>query len=116
MLIRGNGDAGESTLPLKSHLVVEDVSMSADITPAMQPEVTSEQRPDLRLTGMGDSFQLSATSVVGMLWLQGHFEPSTWDLICSGTVRISSESSLGLQRDACAAGLLVTRIPASSAA
>ena len=78
--------------------------------------MAADSSPDLRLTGMGDSFQLCATSVLGMLWLQTHFETSTWDLICSGSVRISAESSLGLQRDACAAGLLVTRITAPTAA
>ena len=86
--------------------------MSADITPDTPPEVM----PDLSLKGMGDSFQLTATSVLGMLWLQTHFETSTWDLVCSGSVRISAESSLGLQQDACAAGLNVKRIPAPTTA
>ena len=90
--------------------------MSADITPELPPEVTPELMPDLRLTGIGDSFQLTATSVLGMLWLQSHFETSTWDLICSGSVRISAESSLSLQRDASAAGLEVRRIPAPTTA
>ena len=65
---------------------------------------------------MGDSFQLRATSVFGMLWLQSHFEANTWELICSGSVRISAEASLGLQQQACAAGLRVIRIPATTAA
>ena len=72
--------------------------------------------PDLKLKGFGDSYQLSATSVLGMLWLQTHFETTTWDLICSGTVRISASSSAGLQRDAAAAGLTVQCTPARTTA
>lgn len=65
---------------------------------------------DLCLTEIGGSFRLAPHSVVGMLWLQTHFESNTWDLICSGTVRISAASCAELQRDAKAAGLMVQRI------
>lgn len=65
---------------------------------------------DLCLTAMNGSFRLEPMSIVGMIWLQTHFETDTWDLICSGTVRISAESSRNLQRDAMAAGLIVQRI------
>ena len=115
-LIRRNGDGCDPTPRLKCHKSADAHPMSADITPELPPEVMPELMPDLRLTGMGDSFQLTATSVLGMLWLQTHFETSTWDLICSGTVRISASSSLALQQDACAAGLQVTRIPAATRA
>jgi len=67
---------------------------------------------DLSLTAKGDSFQLMPRSVIGMLWLQCHFETSTWDLICSGAVRLKGESCEGLCRDASSAGLNVAKIPA----
>lgn len=66
---------------------------------------------DLRLKAIGDSVQLTATSVHGMLWLQCHFEPSTWELICSGQVRITSETGLELSRSARQAGLAVAERP-----
>jgi hypothetical protein len=47
-----------------------------------------------------------------MLWLQTHFETSTWELICSGAVRLKGESCEGLCRDASSAGLNVAKIPA----
>ena len=49
---------------------------------------------------------------MGMLWLQTHFETSTWDLICTGAVRLKSESCEALCRDASSAGLNVAKIPA----
>lgn len=67
---------------------------------------------DLSLTAKGDSFQLMPRSVIGMLWLQCHFETSTWDLICSGAVRLKGESCDALCRDASTAGLNVAKIPA----
>jgi hypothetical protein len=67
---------------------------------------------DLSLTAKGDSFKLEPRSVMGMLWLQTHFETSTWDLICTGAVRLKSESCEALCRDARNAGLNVAKIPA----
>ena len=67
---------------------------------------------DLSLTPKGDSYQLVARSVLGMLWLQTHFETSTWDLICSGAVRLKAQSCDHLCSDAMDAGLSVARIPA----
>ena len=67
---------------------------------------------DLSLTPKGDSFQLLPRSVIGMLWLQTHFEVETWDLICAGSVRLKTESCDQLCRDARSAGLNVARIPA----
>jgi hypothetical protein len=69
---------------------------------------------DLCLGEINGSFRLVPCSVMGMLWLQTHFETDTWDLICSGQVRISRDSSLDLQRDAEAAGLRVERISVTS--
>ena len=67
---------------------------------------------DLSLTPKGDSYQLLPRSVMGMLWLQTHFDTSTWDLICAGAVRLKTESCDALCRDASSAGLNVMRIPA----
>ena len=65
---------------------------------------------DLSLTAKGDSFQLEPRSVMGMLWLQTHFETSTWDLICSGAVRLKADSCHHLCSDAREAGLNVARL------
>ena len=69
---------------------------------------------DLSLTAKGNSYQLMPRSVIGMLWLQTHFENSTWDLICSGSVRLPAKSCDQLCGDALKAGLSVARIPAVS--
>ena len=65
---------------------------------------------DLSLTAKGDTYQLLPSSVMGMLWLQTHFETSTWDLICSGAVRLKAESCDHLCSDAVDAGLNVARL------
>ena len=65
---------------------------------------------DLSLTANGDTYQLLPRSVMGMLWLQTHFETSTWDLICSGAVRLRAESCDHLCSDAVDAGLNVARL------
>jgi DNA-binding transcriptional LysR family regulator len=76
------------------------------------PSSSQEPCTDLSLTAKGDSYQLMPRSVLGMLWLQTHFETSTWDLICSGAVRLKVQSCDRLCRDAVDAGLGVARIPA----
>ena len=65
---------------------------------------------DLSLTAKGDTYQLLPRSVMGMLWLQTHFETSTWDLICSGAVRLRADSCDHLCSDAVDAGLNVARL------
>ena len=87
--------------------------MSAD---SSEVAMSADSPADLCLKAMGDSFQLSATSVLGLLWLQKHFDPITWDLICSGSVRISADASRRLHQQACAAGLEVIQIPATTTA
>ena len=67
---------------------------------------------DLSLTGQGDSYRIAPRSVVGMLWLQTHFESETWDLICGGQVNLKSECCDNLCTDAIQAGLQVVRVPA----
>jgi hypothetical protein len=70
---------------------------------------------DLQLTPIGASVRLSPVSALGMFWLQAHFDTCTWDLVCSGSLRISGDSSQTLHRDACAAGLNVERVVAAAA-
>ena len=69
---------------------------------------------DLSITPMGDSYRLLACSVQGMLWLQRRFEPSTWELICGGKVRLNGASIGPLCRDAIKAGLVVSRSAANA--
>jgi hypothetical protein len=71
---------------------------------------------DLALAGTGTTYRLLPRSVLGVLWLQTHFETSTWPLLCSGSVRLTASSTDQLCRDAEAAGLRVSRIPALAAA
>jgi len=70
---------------------------------------------DLQLTPIGDSVRLAPASVLGLFWLQAHFEACTWDLVCSGNLRISQASSRDLHRDACAAGLAVDLVSVTAA-
>jgi len=65
---------------------------------------------DLSLTAKGDSYQLLPRSVMGMLWLQTHFETNSWDLICTGAVRLKADSCDHLCSDAIEAGLNVARL------
>jgi hypothetical protein len=65
---------------------------------------------DLSLTAKGDTYQLLPRSVMGMLWLQTHFETNTWDLICSGAVRLKADNCDHLCSDAVDAGLNVARL------
>jgi len=63
---------------------------------------------DLALVDMGRSYRLQAQSVLGLLWLQTHFAPESWDLLCSGRVRLNGTSRQSLCTDAMAAGLRVS--------
>ena len=60
---------------------------------------------DLAVLSRGNSVVLQPRSVLGLLWLQTHFESSSWDLICSGQARLRAETRDALCRDAQAAGL-----------
>jgi len=60
---------------------------------------------DLAVINSGQSLSLQPRSVLGLLWLQTHFEASSWDLICSGQARLRVETRDALCRDAEAAGL-----------
>ena len=48
---------------------------------------------------------LQPTSVMGMLWLQTHFENDQWEALSNNKVIISQENSKLLAKDASSAGL-----------
>ena len=48
---------------------------------------------------------LKPTSVIGMLWLQTHFENNQWEALSNNEVIISTENSKLLIKDANSAGL-----------
>ena len=50
---------------------------------------------------------LKATSVIGMLWLQTHFDNDQWEALSNSEVIISKENSNLLVKDATSAGLNV---------
>ena len=50
---------------------------------------------------------LKPTSVIGMLWLQTHFEDNQWEALSNNQVIISKENSKLLIKDAISAGLKV---------
>ena len=49
-------------------------------------------------------------SVIGMLWLQTHFDNDQWELLSNNEVMISRENSELLVKDATNAGLLIKSI------
>ncbi len=48
---------------------------------------------------------LKPTSVIGMLWLQTHFEDNQWEALSNNQLIISKENSKLLVNDAISAGL-----------
>ena len=48
---------------------------------------------------------IQPTSVLGMLWLQTHFESDKWEALSNNSVLISQENSKLLIEDATSAGL-----------
>ena len=69
---------------------------------------------DLALLELKGSYLLQPRSIVGLLWLQTHFEPQSWDLICSGNVRLSAATRPELCADAQRAGLQLSCLAAPS--
>ena len=53
---------------------------------------------------------LKPISVVGMLWLQTHFDNDQWEAISNNEVIISKENSKLLVKDATSAGLNIKSI------
>ena len=50
---------------------------------------------------------LKPTSIIGMLWLQTHFEDNQWEALSNNQVIISKENSKLLAKDAISAGLMI---------
>ena len=50
---------------------------------------------------------LEPISVIGMLWLQTHFEDKQWEALSNNQVIISKENSKLLVKDAISAGLKI---------
>ena len=50
---------------------------------------------------------LKPTSVIGMLWLQTHFDNEQWEAIANNAVIISEENSKLLIKDASSAGIII---------
>ena len=64
---------------------------------------------DICLTNIDNSLNksLQPKSVIGMLWLQTHFENNQWDALSNNSVIISNSNSKILIDDANKAGLKV---------
>ena len=62
---------------------------------------------DISLITIDNNFNksLQPKSVIGMLWLQTHFENDQWEALSNSTVIISEENSKLLVEDAMNAGL-----------
>ena len=50
---------------------------------------------------------LMPKTVLGMLWLQTHFDNNKWDALSNNSVIISKENSKLLVKDATSAGLII---------
>ena len=57
---------------------------------------------------------LKPTSVIGMLWLQTHFENNQWEALSNESVIISNENSELLIKDATSAGLNIELVSDAS--
>ena len=64
---------------------------------------------DICLVNIDKNFNKSIKplSVIGMLWLQTHFDNDQWESISNGEVMISKENSELLVKDATSAGLII---------
>ena len=57
---------------------------------------------------------LKPTSIIGMLWLQTHFEDNQWEALSNNQVIISKENSKLLVNDAISAGLNIKSFSGAS--
>lgn len=65
---------------------------------------------DLALAGLRRGVRLMPCSVLGLLWLQTHFEDRYWEPLASGRARLDRASADQLQSEAEASGLKVARL------
>lgn len=66
---------------------------------------------DLTLVPLGRSVQLMPGSVLGVLWLQTHFDRRHWDQLVRGQTRIDRASAEQVRFDAEQAGLRLSLLP-----
>ena len=64
---------------------------------------------DICLVNIDNNFNKSVrpTSVIGMLWLQTHFDNDHWEALSKNEVIVSKENSNLLVKDATSAGLKI---------
>ena len=60
--------------------------------------------------GNNSTKSIQPTSVLGMLWLQTHFESDNWEALSNNSVLISQENSKLLIEDATSDGLNIKSI------
>ena len=53
------------------------------------------------------SVRVQPRSVLGMLWLQTHFDDDAWDFLSYGAIAISGTDAIDLSQDANQSGLQV---------
>ncbi len=69
---------------------------------------------DIWLIDTEEGAQLRPESVHGMLWLQTHFEDSSWEALASNQVMLSTPDAKALANDAREAGLNLNYLPSLS--
>ena len=71
--------------------------------------VASKKLMDICLINIDNNLNksLQPKTVIGMLWLQTHFENDQWDALSNNSVIISAKNSKLLIEDASKAGLIV---------
>ena len=71
--------------------------------------LVSEKPMDICLVNIDNNLNksLMPTSVIGMLWLQTHFENDQWEALSNNQVIISKEDSELLAKDVTSAGLKI---------
>ena len=74
--------------------------------------LVSKKLMDICLENIDNNFNksLKPTSVIGMLWLQTHFENDQWEALSNNAVIISKENSELLIKDAISAGLNIESV------
>ena len=74
--------------------------------------LVSKKLMDICLVNIDNNLNksLKPISVIGMLWLQTHFENDQWDALSNNTVIISKEDSELLIKDATSAGLNIESV------
>ena len=74
--------------------------------------LVSKKFMDICLVNVDDNLNksLHPTSVIGMLWLQTHFENDQWEALSNNEVIISQENSKLLIKDVTSAGLKIQSV------